>query len=92
MIVKVQILTRCEYCEGEAYLPAGEAESNTGEIYMRYEPCSVCQGSAKQTKWVSLREFAKLLDRATSMEPDWDELAHQQFATQYADSCDAAGI
>ena len=37
MIVKVQILTQCEDCEGEAYLPAGEADSNTGETYMRYE-------------------------------------------------------
>ena len=92
MIVKVQILTQCEDCEGEAYLPVDEEESNTGEAYMRHEPCSKCQGSGKQTKWVSLREFADLLDRAVSMEPDWKELAHQQFATQYADSCDAAGI
>jgi hypothetical protein len=24
--MKVQILDRCEFCDGEAYVPAGEAE------------------------------------------------------------------
>jgi hypothetical protein len=91
-MVKVQILTQCEYCEGEAYLPVGEAVSNTGETYQRFQPCTVCKGSGKQTRWVDLREFAELLDRALSLEPDWQELAQQPFATQYADSCDAAGI
>lgn len=62
MIFKVQCITQCEHCEGEAYLPAGEAESNTGETYMRYEPCSMCLGSAEQTKWVTLMEFVQLLE------------------------------
>ena len=92
MIVKIQILTQCEDCEGEAYLPAGEADSNTGETYMRYEPCSKCQGSARQTKWVSLREFADLLERANSFEPDYAALAQEQPTSQYQDSRDAAGI
>ena len=26
-MVKVQILTQCEQCNGQAYLPVGEAES-----------------------------------------------------------------
>ena len=30
-MVKVQILTTCDFCEGDAYLPEGEAESYSGE-------------------------------------------------------------
>lgn len=91
-MIQVQILTRCEHCDGEAYLPIGEAESYTGETYTRYLPCPVCQGEGKMAKWISLRALADLLERAVAMEPDYQELAHQLPATQYADSCDAAGI
>jgi hypothetical protein len=41
-----------------------EAESYTGEVYTRYRPCTACQGSGKQTRWVSLTEFAALLNNA----------------------------
>jgi hypothetical protein len=64
-MVKVQILTQCEQCNGQAYLPAGETESCTGEKYTRHEPCSKCQGSARQTKWVTLAEFVALLEAVT---------------------------
>jgi hypothetical protein len=50
-MVKVQILTRCEACDGEAYVPVGEAISTKGEPYTRYEPCAQCQGSGNQL-WV----------------------------------------
>ncbi len=43
-------------------MPAGEAESYTGEKYIRHKPCPNCQGSAKQTKWVTLTEFALMLE------------------------------
>ena len=91
-MIKVQILTKCKHCDGEAYLPVGESESYTGETYMRYEPCPQCQGSGKQTQWISLKEFADLLERAVSFEPDYLELASHKPISQYADSCDAAGI
>ena len=91
-MIKVQILTQCEDCEGEAYLPVGEAESNNGETYMRYEPCSKCHGRGNQAKWISLREFADLLERANSFEPDYAALALEQPTSQYQDSRDAAGI
>ena len=91
-MIKVNILTRCEHCEGDCYLPVGEVESYTGESYMRYEPCPECNGVGRQTKWVSLQEFADLLERAVSFEPDWQELAQQNPVSQYQDSRDAAGI
>ena len=94
-MIKVHILTRCEHCDGEAYLPIGEAVSYTGEMYMRYEPCPMCQGSGNQAKWMGLRDFVELLsDEAPKdpMAPDWQELARRAPATQYTDSCDAAGI
>ena len=91
-MIKVQILDRCEHCNGEAYLPVGEAKSYSGEQYTRYEPCTQCQGSGKQTRWVGLQEFADLIDRAIAFEPDYMELAQQKPVTQYRDSCEAAGI
>ena len=92
MIPTVQLLTTCQNCTGEAYLPIGEFESCSGETYTRYAACPHCQGSGSQTQWISLRELAELLEQAVSLEPNWKELAQQKFATQYADSCDAAGI
>ena len=91
-MIKVNILTRCEHCDGDCYLPVGEAESYTGERYMRYEPCEACNGVGRQARWVSLREFADLLERAVTFEPDYLALAQQKPVGQYQDSRDAAGI
>jgi hypothetical protein len=60
-MIKVHILEKCKHCHGEAYLPLGQAESYTGEMYTRYIPCLNCAGSGFQERWVSLQEFAKLL-------------------------------
>ena len=68
-MIKVKILTRCEFCGGQDYLTIGEAESYAGEKYMQYEPCDQCQGSGKQARWVCLKELADLLDRAISCAP-----------------------
>jgi hypothetical protein len=38
----------------------------------------MCHGSGNRAKWVSLREFDDLLERAIVMEPDYLELARQQ--------------
>ena len=62
---KVQILTQCEHCQGQAYLPVGEAESYTGEKYTRYFPCPACNGTGAQTKWISLAVLAGLLEKET---------------------------
>ena len=72
MDIKVQILTRCEACDGAGYLPAGEATSYSGERYLRYEPCTVCQGSGRQTRWINIDEFANLVIGAafTTIQPD----------------------
>jgi len=90
-MIKVQILTRCEHCEGQAYLPDCEDISATGEKYTRYRPCFHCNGSGKQTKWISLGEFADLLDCATALKPDWAELARKEPISQYQDSRESAG-
>ena len=61
-MIKVHILTTCEYCHGEAYLPFGEVQDYLGRPYTRYCPCPVCNGSGNQPKWVPLQELAKLLN------------------------------
>lgn len=55
---KVHILDRCEFCDGEAYVFAGEAIDANGNFYSRYLPCGYCQGEGEMDRWVSLREFA----------------------------------
>ena len=91
-MIKVHILDRCEHCDGTAYLPEDEAVSADGERYTRYSPCGYCEGSGNQAKWVSLQEFADLLDRAISFEPDYQELASNKPISQYQESRECAGI
>ena len=64
-MIKVQVLGRCDMCGGEAYVAVGEAESNSGEPYTRYAPCPYCEGAGNRAKWISLQEFADLLEVPT---------------------------
>ena len=91
-MIKVRILDRCEFCDGEAYVFECEDVDSHGETYDRYRPCEMCQGSGNQAKWIGLRELSDLLERAIAMEPDYAELAREQPVSQYRDSRDAAGI
>ena len=91
-MIKVRILDRCEFCDGEAYIFDRQDVDSRGETYDRYRPCEMCNGSGNQARWVSLREFADLLERATSFEPDHIALAKEQPTSQYQDNRDAAGI
>ena len=91
-MIKVRILDRCEFCEGKAYIFDYQDVDSHGEKYDRYRPCEMCHGSGNQAKWVSLREFADLLERAISFEPDYSALAQEQPTSQYQDSRDSAGI
>ena len=61
---KVNILDTCSYCRGKAYLLVGESTNWRGEIYIRHQPCPVCEGSGNQSRWVSLTDFAEMLKRA----------------------------
>ena len=63
-MLKVHIQDRCPFCNGNAYLPAGEASNWKGENYTRYAPCQMCEGTGERARWVSLEEFAKLLSDA----------------------------
>lgn len=90
--MKVHIRTICINCEGQAYLPVREVVSYSGERYTQHHRCPHCLGSGEQEQWISLREFADLLEKATSMEPDYQELARERPTSQYQDSRDAAGI
>jgi hypothetical protein len=38
---KIQILTTCQACSGQAYLPVGDETSYTGKKYIRYMRISV---------------------------------------------------
>ena len=64
MEVKVRILSKCKKCDGQAYLPVREDLDFKGEKYMRYLPCSECEGTGMAGRWVDLTEFALLLDQS----------------------------
>ena len=90
-MLKVLILDRRKYCDGEAYVFVGEYKDEWGE-HPVYRPCSVCQGRGEMENPISLKAFTDLLDRATSMEPDWATLGREKPISQTQDSRDAAGI
>ena len=62
-MIKVHILSTCANCNGDAYLPCGESEDADGRKYTRYTPCPMCEGSGNQPRWVSLEDFARLLQQ-----------------------------
>ena len=64
MIVKVKILSKCSYCDGQAYLPSHMDVDIKGDKYMRYLPCPKCKGSGLSGKWINLTEFQQLLEQA----------------------------
>ena len=49
-MLKVYIQDRCPYCDGQAYLPAGEATDWKGETIMRYAPCQMWEGTGERGK------------------------------------------
>jgi hypothetical protein len=90
-MIKVHILDRCEFCNGEAYIFDYQDVDTQGETYDRYRPCEMCHGSGHQAKWIGHRELSNLRERAISMEPDYLELAREKPVSHFHDSCDAAG-
>jgi len=58
---KIPILTTCQACSGQAYVPVGEEVSPTGTKYIRHRPCFGCQGSGNQIRWVTLADFIQML-------------------------------
>ena len=65
---KFRILSKCEYCQGKAYLPEGEAEDYMGRKYIRYKPCPRCKGTGMSAKWVTLVELRQLLEQSESLQ------------------------
>ena len=76
---KVQILTTCRACGGQAYLPTNEVMStaqmdgHTSAIFR----CTACAGSGRETRWIDLRDFVRMLN-AIAME-DGNPRANSDF-------------
>jgi hypothetical protein len=80
-MIKVQVLSQCKHCNGEAYLPMGEAEDCQGHTYTRYVPCPMCEGSGNKFSWISLEDFAKLLFQAQCPHEHTSYQGSMQFST-----------
>ena len=63
MVVKIRVLLKCEYCNGQAYLPAGETEDYLGRKYLKYKECPQCNGSGTVARWAALDEVQQLLEQ-----------------------------
>ncbi len=63
-MVKVRILTKCQQCDGKAYLPVGETVDSQGNKFIRHRPCSNCEGSGLAPKWIELSELLGLLEQS----------------------------
>jgi len=59
-MIKVHTLTTCKHCNGEAYVPAGEAESYNGDRYTSYQPC--LQHNGNGTLIILIPKQAKTLE------------------------------
>ena len=53
-MIKVRILDRCEFCDGEAYVFDCEDVDARGDAYDRYRPCETCHASGNQAKWLGV--------------------------------------
>lgn len=61
-MVKVRVLSKCQRCDGQAYLPVGEDLDSRGNKYIRHRPCPSCEGSGTKSEWVDLPDFLNLLE------------------------------
>ena len=59
--IKVKILSKCDDCEGQAYLPSAKGTDSRGVDYQRHAPCTTCKGFGQTEKWITLKEFQILL-------------------------------
>ncbi len=58
--IKVKILSKCDACDGQAYLPSAKGTDSRGVDCQRYA-CPTCEGSGQAEKWITLHEFQALL-------------------------------
>ena len=92
---KVQILTQCSQCDGEAYLPDQLVTCNDGSKRLTYTACIDCGGSGRQKIWIALTGLLEMLAEHYHRDPmavDWLALSKKKPVTAYQDSCEAAGI
>lgn len=92
---KVQILTICPRCDGEAYLPDEVVTCDDGQKHLTYEACWDCGGSGRQKIWIELSDLLEMLAehyQRDPMEPDWLALSQARPVSAYLDSLEAAGI
>ena len=62
MTDEIQLRTTCRACGGKALLRTNEVLSISGWKFFRHVPCAACEGSGKETRWIEIRDFARLLE------------------------------
>jgi hypothetical protein len=85
-MLKVQVLAPCSHCDGEAYVPMGEAEDHQGNKYTRHISCPTCEGSGNEPKRIDIQDFAKLMQQAACHHKHTSFQGNMQFSN--GDVCD----
>ncbi len=72
---KVQILTTCRACGGQAYLPTNEVMASAdGRTYIRHVPCTACEGSGQyygRDRDTHRREYYAGAESESSVHKGW---------------------
>lgn len=94
--IKVKILSKCQDCDGQAYLPSTMGLDSRGIEYQRYLPCPTCKGSGQTGKWVTLDEFQKLLKEIECPHAHVSRVGEIRFSAgeiwdDFQDVCDDCG-
>ena len=92
---KVQILTVCPQCDGEAYLPDQLVTCADGSKRLTYTACMDCGGSGRQKIWIDLTDLLEMLieqDQRDPMQPDWQALSKRKPVGHLQESLENAGL
>jgi hypothetical protein len=65
---RIQILTTCRACSGRARLPSLESFDPREGIRIRQTPCSACDGTGREVRWIDLGELIDLLRAVAAKE------------------------
>jgi hypothetical protein len=96
-MIKVRVLSKCQHCNGEAYLPVGEEIDAKGNTYTRHRPCPICEGTGLAGEWISMADLLVLLEqeKCPHNHTVWEGGFHfsgGEFYDNFKEICSSCGV